>query len=641
MTGWGRWRRLAPGRDEGEWEAESRAVLAHAAAYDPRWLVQYGARTGSTWAREVFAHQITDGTFDAAQLSEVLSDPEAAARAGSPRYRTDGLLRYARMLASTRDVDRPALDVLLDHLAPRVRGRKNAWTPSNLAVLAELYARAGRPDDTRAALVRRNLDDVARRLMEADAINPWLARGTSDDEGSWLRQVNGWFDEVGLAPLALSAPGPTPFDRLSAVAPGGGPGPLVSVLMSCFRPGPEAITAVRSIVEQTWGDWELLVLDDASGPAYDEVLGRIAALDDRIRVVRASDNAGTYTRRNEGLALARGELVTIQDSDDWAHPQRLEHQVRHLQEHPELPANWLSCLRCSERLEFVNDRTGRVSISPAEPTLMFRREPVVERIGYWDPIRRAADREYRQRIETVFGCTVSDVTPGAPLLVYRVLSTSLSSPDFTGNWVHPARLAYRSAFCHWHRRIADGADPHLPHPLTERPYPAPARFVDGSTEEHRVDVLVLLDVRAEANPDGLVDTVVDEVEGLLAAGVRVGLAHVESLAATTGLGVFPDRLQALVQSGRLVRVLLEGDDTDAGRVVVRTASVLQGQPARALPVRTDRVVLVEDQVSGRDRRRENYALAEVLDTARAMFGVEPVHLLIDSPQALAAAYDAP
>lgn len=207
--------------------------------------------------------------------------------------------------------------------------------------------------------------------------------------------------------------------------------------------------------------------------------------------------------------------------------------------------------------------------------------------------------------------------------------------------MHPARLAYRSAFFHWHRRIAEGADPHLPHPLPDRPYPAPARFVDGSTEQHRVDVLVLLDVRPEANPDGLLDTVVDELEALLATGARVGVAHVESLAATTELGVFPDRLQALVQGGRVARVLLEGDETQAGRVVVRTASVLQGQPARPLPVRTEHVVLVEDQVSRRDRRRESYALAEVLATAREMFGVEPVHRLVGSPQTLATAYDAP
>lgn len=108
--------------------------------------------------------------------------------------------------------------------------------------------------------------------------------------------------------------------------------PRVTVLMSVHNGGTYVDEAVRSILSQTFTDFEFLVIDDGSA---DGTAARIEALGDpRVRLIRNEANIGLTRSLNRGLALARGALIARQDADDVSYPQRLAMQVDFLDRHP-------------------------------------------------------------------------------------------------------------------------------------------------------------------------------------------------------------------------------------------------------------------------------------------------------------------
>lgn len=109
---------------------------------------------------------------------------------------------------------------------------------------------------------------------------------------------------------------------------------LVSVLLPVHNGARYLEGAVRSILNQTHRDLELLVLDDGSTDGSGEMARALG--DSRVRVMRSERNLGLPATLNRGLGAARGEIVARQDADDLSHPKRLERQVRFLELNPEV-----------------------------------------------------------------------------------------------------------------------------------------------------------------------------------------------------------------------------------------------------------------------------------------------------------------
>jgi GT2 family glycosyltransferase len=103
------------------------------------------------------------------------------------------------------------------------------------------------------------------------------------------------------------------------------PGPRFSVVTPVHDP-PEAVlrATVRSVTAQTYGDWELCLVDDASpAPHVARVLAELAASDPRIRIATRATNGGIVAASQDALAMARGEFVALLDHDDELHPDAL------------------------------------------------------------------------------------------------------------------------------------------------------------------------------------------------------------------------------------------------------------------------------------------------------------------------------
>lgn len=110
------------------------------------------------------------------------------------------------------------------------------------------------------------------------------------------------------------------------------PMPRVSVVMAVYNAAPFLEEAIVSILSQSWRDFELIVVDDASSDGSGAILDRQE--DPRIRMIRHPINLGASLSRNDALAAARGEYVAIMDADDVCAPTRLERQVEYLDAHP-------------------------------------------------------------------------------------------------------------------------------------------------------------------------------------------------------------------------------------------------------------------------------------------------------------------
>jgi glycosyltransferase involved in cell wall biosynthesis len=113
--------------------------------------------------------------------------------------------------------------------------------------------------------------------------------------------------------------------------------PAVSVVMPMYNAAPYVGEAVRSVLGQTFSDFELIVIDDGSKDDSATEVERAAKGDARLRLIRQS-NSGVSVASNKGTELARGEFLARADSDDICLPNRLEKQVGYLREHPDCVA---------------------------------------------------------------------------------------------------------------------------------------------------------------------------------------------------------------------------------------------------------------------------------------------------------------
>ena len=119
--------------------------------------------------------------------------------------------------------------------------------------------------------------------------------------------------------------------------------PLVSVVMPAFNAADLLPEAVESVLAQTYGNWELIIVDDASTDDTLAIAQGFASRDARVGVIALGQNSGARPGVPKNLALAqvRGELVAFLDSDDVWLPEKLERQVGMMQAAPDVVMSYV------------------------------------------------------------------------------------------------------------------------------------------------------------------------------------------------------------------------------------------------------------------------------------------------------------
>ncbi len=111
--------------------------------------------------------------------------------------------------------------------------------------------------------------------------------------------------------------------------------PKVSIVMPMYNAEKYVEKTVRSMLAQTYEDFEFIIVDDGSRDGCAAITERLAKEDSRIRLMPLAKNGGYSVATNHGMQAARGEYIVTMDSDDISLPERLAKQVAYLDSHPD------------------------------------------------------------------------------------------------------------------------------------------------------------------------------------------------------------------------------------------------------------------------------------------------------------------
>lgn len=226
----------------------------------------------------------------------------------------------------------------------------------------------------------------------------------------------------------------------------------VSVLLPVYNAGDTLAQAVESILNQTFADFELLIIDDASTDNSAVVIRQYASQDSRIQPVFHEVNQGLTTTLNEGLKLAQSDYVARMDQDDESLPHRLQVQWDYLQENPDVVVAGSFVYHMGPKPEYdhlvelpiENDKikeTLKQYNCLYHPSVMMRKTSILAIGGYRPEFKNAEDYDLWLRVSEVY--QLANIPQ--PLLRYRF---SLQGMTLSRKWeqlfyVYLAQAAYQ------------------------------------------------------------------------------------------------------------------------------------------------------------------------------------------------------
>lgn len=138
--------------------------------------------------------------------------------------------------------------------------------------------------------------------------------------------------------------------------------PLVSIITPCYNAAPFISQAIESVLAQSFGDWEMIIVDDCSSDDSLSIIQKYARIDSRIRYLRTDKPSGSPTLpRNMGIKEAKGRYIAFLDSDDIWLPNKLSDQLK-VFEKSEVAIVFSNY----EKVSLGGERCGREVIAPCE-----------------------------------------------------------------------------------------------------------------------------------------------------------------------------------------------------------------------------------------------------------------------------------
>ncbi len=203
---------------------------------------------------------------------------------------------------------------------------------------------------------------------------------------------------------------------------------FVSIIMPAYNVERYLKESINSIIGQSFKNFELIVIDDASTDTTYDILSEYR--DPRIRIYQNSTNQGVARTLNLGLKIAKGKYIARMDADDYCDKDRLLYQVNYLENNPSIGI-------CGTWMRAFNDKNTKIikyPIDPASvktdlfiychighPTIMGRKE-IFHEFAYDEKFDKAEDYDLWERISERYQIT----NIGIPLYNYRIHDDSVT-----------------------------------------------------------------------------------------------------------------------------------------------------------------------------------------------------------------------
>lgn len=248
---------------------------------------------------------------------------------------------------------------------------------------------------------------------------------------------------------------------------------LVTVIMPAFNNADTVTYAANSILNQTHKNIELIIVDDCSSDATEEVCKKISGSDSRVIYLKNEKNSGAYFSRNRALKISKGEYITILDADDWSFPQRISYQLsRLINKNAKAHLGYYLRLRdngCFTAFRICGKFSYDGALHKCLASLMVDAEFMRKNLGYWDSVRFGADSELYSRILKICG-DGGVIEEPIPLMLALDREGSLTTSEGS-KLGSKERMEYASNFAEWHNHSPN--ELFIDFPLVERPFPAP------------------------------------------------------------------------------------------------------------------------------------------------------------------------
>lgn len=214
--------------------------------------------------------------------------------------------------------------------------------------------------------------------------------------------------------------------------------PDVSVVMPVYNSARYLPLAIESILNQTYRNFELIIVDDGSTDSSYRLISKKAEKDKRIIILRNKTNIGICQSLNKGLKQARGKYIARMDGDDWSYPDRLETQLTFMKSHADVVLCGSAIEVCDENLKVKNQRRYPLKdnkirekilrLNPfAHPAVMYLKEAVIKAGGYNEKLILVEDYDLYFRLGNIGKfANLSDT-----LLKLRLRKDSISNTNVT------------------------------------------------------------------------------------------------------------------------------------------------------------------------------------------------------------------